>query len=120
MTPARRRCGESDPLNALNRNVGEIVRAAVDCDIVDVAHKVGRRALCTTLVTKRRSAPCERDTGRRDYRHELPHLSSVMVRPECPFPATLEIVPPMEQGRVAIGVPVDMPFTEVNRLIETQ
>ena len=41
-------------------------------------------------------------------------------KPDCPFPATLEIVPPMEQGRVAIGVPIDLPFTEVNKLIEAQ
>ena len=41
-------------------------------------------------------------------------------KPDCPFPATLEIVPPMEQGRVAIGVPIDVPFTEVNKLIEAQ
>jgi hypothetical protein len=41
-------------------------------------------------------------------------------KPECPFPATLEIVPRMEQGRVAIGVPIDVPFTEVNKLIEAQ
>ena len=42
------------------------------------------------------------------------------TKPDCPFPATIEIVPPMEQGRVSIGVPVDMPFTEVNKLIEAQ
>ena len=41
-------------------------------------------------------------------------------KPDCPFPATVEIVPPMEQGRVAIGVPIDLPFTEVNKLIEAQ
>ena len=41
-------------------------------------------------------------------------------KPDCPFPATVEIVPPMEQGRVSIGVPIDMPFTEVNKLIEAQ
>jgi hypothetical protein len=41
-------------------------------------------------------------------------------KPDCPFPATLEIVAPMEQGRVAIGVPIDVPFTEVNKLIEAQ
>ncbi len=41
-------------------------------------------------------------------------------KPECPFPATLELVPPLEQGRVAIGVPIDLPFTEVNKLIEAQ
>jgi len=42
------------------------------------------------------------------------------TKPDCPFPATIEIVPPMEQGRVSIGVPIDMPFTEVNKLIEAQ
>jgi hypothetical protein len=42
------------------------------------------------------------------------------TKPDCPFPAALEIVPPLEQGRVSIGVPVDLPFTEVNRLIEAQ
>ena len=41
-------------------------------------------------------------------------------KPECPFPATIELVPPLEQGRVAIGVPIDLPFTEVNKLIEAQ
>jgi hypothetical protein len=42
------------------------------------------------------------------------------TKPECPFPATIEIVAPMEQGRVSIGVPIDVPFTEVNKLIEAQ
>jgi hypothetical protein len=47
-------------------------------------------------------------------------ISPAETRPECPFPATVEIVPPMEQGRLAVGVPVDLPFTEVNKLIEAQ
>jgi hypothetical protein len=47
-------------------------------------------------------------------------ISAVESKPECPFPATVEIVPAMEQGRVSVGVPVDLPFTEVNRLIEAQ
>lgn len=42
------------------------------------------------------------------------------TKPECPFPATLEIAPQRVQGRVAIAVPIDVPFTEVNRLIEAQ
>ena len=42
------------------------------------------------------------------------------TKPDCPFPAQLDIVPPQEQGRVSIGVPIDVPFTEVNRLIETR
>jgi hypothetical protein len=41
-------------------------------------------------------------------------------KPDCPFPATIEIVPPMEQGRVSIGVPIDVPFAEANKLIEAQ
>jgi hypothetical protein len=41
-------------------------------------------------------------------------------KPDCPFPATVGIVPPLEQGRVSVGVPVDMPITEVNWLIEAQ
>jgi hypothetical protein len=42
------------------------------------------------------------------------------TKPDCPFPATIEIVNPGEQGRVSVGVPIDMPFTEVNKLIEAQ
>jgi hypothetical protein len=41
-------------------------------------------------------------------------------KPDCPFPGTVELVPPLEQGRVAIVVPIDVPFTEVNKLIEAQ
>jgi hypothetical protein len=47
-------------------------------------------------------------------------IAPAETKPECPFPATLELVPPLEQGRVSIGVPVDLPFTEVNKLIEAQ
>jgi len=47
-------------------------------------------------------------------------ISPSETKPDCPFPATVEIVPPIEQGRLSVGVPVDMPFTEVNRLIEAQ
>ena len=42
------------------------------------------------------------------------------TKPDCPFPAELEIVPQMEQGRLAIAVPIDIPFTEVNRLTEAR
>jgi hypothetical protein len=42
------------------------------------------------------------------------------TRPNCPFPEQLEIVPQLEQGRVGIAVPIDIPFTEVNRLIEAK
>jgi hypothetical protein len=42
------------------------------------------------------------------------------TKPDCPFPAQLDIVQQLEQGRVSIAVPIDIPFTEVNRLIEAQ
>jgi hypothetical protein len=41
-------------------------------------------------------------------------------KPECPFPATLELVPPMENGKLSIGVPIDVPFTELNKLLNAQ
>jgi hypothetical protein len=44
----------------------------------------------------------------------------LQTKPECPFPAQLDLLPRAEQGRLAIGVPIDVPFTEVNRLIDAQ
>ncbi|MBR1250568.1 DUF4403 family protein [Bradyrhizobium sp. AUGA SZCCT0169] len=46
-------------------------------------------------------------------------ITPVETKPSCPFPATISIVPPTP-GRVAIGVPVDMPFTDINKIIEAQ
>lgn len=42
------------------------------------------------------------------------------TKPDCPFPAQLELVPPMENGKLSVGVPIDMPFTELNKLLEAQ
>ena len=42
------------------------------------------------------------------------------TKPDCPFPAKLELVPPMDQGKIAIGIPIDVPFVELSRLIDTQ
>jgi hypothetical protein len=42
------------------------------------------------------------------------------TKPSCPFPSQLQIVPPLDQGRVAIAAPIDIPFTEVNRIMEAQ
>ncbi len=42
------------------------------------------------------------------------------TKPECPFPAQLDIVQQMEQGQVSIALPIDIPFTEINRLMEAQ
>jgi hypothetical protein len=42
------------------------------------------------------------------------------TKPDCPFPAALELVPQSDQGRLNIAVPIDVPFTEVNRLLAAQ
>jgi hypothetical protein len=42
------------------------------------------------------------------------------TKPDCPFPANLELVPQSDQSRVTIAVPIDLPFTEVNRLLAAQ
>jgi uncharacterized protein DUF4403 len=42
------------------------------------------------------------------------------TKPDCPFPAALEIAPQADQGRVNIAVPIDVPFPEVNRLLAAQ
>jgi len=42
------------------------------------------------------------------------------TKPDCPFPPQLELVSQLEQGRVSIDLPVDVPFTEISRLLEAQ
>jgi hypothetical protein len=42
------------------------------------------------------------------------------TKPNCAFPQKLDLVPQIEQGRVNIGVPIDVPFTELNRILEPQ
>ena len=46
-------------------------------------------------------------------------ITPAETKPSCPFPAEIVIVPPTP-GRVAIGVPIDMPFTEINKIVEAQ
>jgi hypothetical protein len=46
-------------------------------------------------------------------------ITSTQTKPSCPFPATLSIVPPAP-GKLNIGVPIDMPFVELNKIIEAQ
>ena len=46
-------------------------------------------------------------------------ITSAQTKPECPFPAVLAIVP-AGPGRINIGVPIDMPFTELTKIIEAQ
>jgi hypothetical protein len=46
-------------------------------------------------------------------------ITAVQTKPDCPFPPTIVIVPPTP-SRVSIGVPIDMPFTDINKIVETQ
>lgn len=46
-------------------------------------------------------------------------VTPAQTKPDCPFPATISIVPPTPGG-VSIGVPIDLPLTEVSKVIETQ
>ena len=47
-------------------------------------------------------------------------VTTSQTKPDCPFPAALQIVPPLDKGKVNVGVPIDMPFTEVNKIISAQ
>jgi hypothetical protein len=47
-------------------------------------------------------------------------ITSAQTKPNCPFPNALEIVPSLDAGKVNIGVPIDLPFTEVNKIIDAQ
>jgi hypothetical protein len=42
------------------------------------------------------------------------------TKPDCPFPAQLELVSQPDRGNVSVAVPIDVPFTELNRLMEVQ
>jgi hypothetical protein len=46
-------------------------------------------------------------------------ITPSQTRPECPFPDKITIIPPTPGG-VSIGIPIDVPFTELNRMIEQQ
>jgi hypothetical protein len=46
-------------------------------------------------------------------------ITAVQTKPDCPFPAIIALVPPTP-GRVSIGVPIDMPFTDINKIVEAQ
>jgi hypothetical protein len=42
------------------------------------------------------------------------------TKPTCPFPARVELVAQMDRGQVNLAVPVDVPFTEITRLLNAQ
>jgi hypothetical protein len=46
-------------------------------------------------------------------------ITSAQTQPQCPFPATLDIQAPAP-GRIAIAVPIDIPFTDLSKLLEAQ
>ena len=42
------------------------------------------------------------------------------TKPDCPFPPQLDIIPRAEQGNIKIAVPIDIRFTEINKLLEAK
>lgn len=52
--------------------------------------------------------------------HAETRIVPTETRPDCPFPAKLELTAPQDDGRIAIAVPIDLPFAELNRLLEAQ
>ena len=46
-------------------------------------------------------------------------ITSEQTKPDCPFPDKISIIPPTPGG-VSIGVPIDLPFTDINKILETQ
>jgi hypothetical protein len=47
-------------------------------------------------------------------------VTSTGTKPDCPFPATLSLTDGKDAGRVAIGVPIDLPFTALNTVLDAQ
>lgn len=46
-------------------------------------------------------------------------ITTADTKPSCPFPPVIAIVP-ATPGRVSIGVPIDLPFTEINKIVAAQ
>src|SRR6267378_3095518 len=46
-------------------------------------------------------------------------ITPVQTKPDCPFPAKIAIIPP-NPGGVRIGVPIDLPFTDINKIVAAQ
>jgi hypothetical protein len=46
-------------------------------------------------------------------------ITPVPTKPDCPFPAAISIVPPTPGG-IAIDLPIDVPFTDLNKILEAQ
>jgi Domain of unknown function (DUF4403) len=46
-------------------------------------------------------------------------ITPTQTTPDCPFPEKISIVPPLPAG-VSIGIPIDLPFTDINKIVEAQ
>ena len=46
-------------------------------------------------------------------------ITPAQTQPQCPFPPRIVIVP-ASPGGVHIGVPIDVPFTDINKIVEAQ
>ena len=46
-------------------------------------------------------------------------ITPAQTRPDCPFPEKISIVPPMSGG-VSVGIPIDIPFTDIGKILEAQ
>jgi len=50
----------------------------------------------------------------------LTRVVAKQTKPDCPFPARLDIVPAPAHGKIDVGLPIDVPFTALNTLVEAQ
>ncbi len=46
-------------------------------------------------------------------------VTSTETKPDCPFPETLDIIA-ATPGRISIAVPIDLPFTDINKILNAQ
>jgi hypothetical protein len=46
-------------------------------------------------------------------------ITPVQTKPDCPFPAKINIVPPTPAA-LSIAIPIDLPFTELNKIVEAE
>ena len=46
-------------------------------------------------------------------------ITPKQTKPLCPFPDKISIVPPTHRV-VSIGIPIDMPFADVDKIVEAQ
>ncbi len=46
-------------------------------------------------------------------------ITSAQTKPDCPFPEKISIGPPIPGG-VSVGIPIDIPFVDINKVLEAQ